>query len=263
MPKQEGTEMNHKDIAQPYFEPDLVVDNLDDGYWLEAVDINGDGKPDLVASGLAEGEVVWYENPGGKKHLITTFPKPVALDQADVYGEGRMDLVICHDYGTCMYNCRPEDGKISWLENPGSYDGDEEWAVHHIADLMATHRIRCGYFTQLENLELLALPVVDPEGVHEPIQVTLLSQPDDPTSAGRWEGRVVDDSSFRIIHGVLVDRLDPDSDLDSVLLASEEGLTWFYNGTDGGWHRSNLASGSRARFRRPGSRTPGTSPLAG
>jgi hypothetical protein len=32
MPKQEGTEMNHKDIAQPYFEPDLVVDNLDDGY---------------------------------------------------------------------------------------------------------------------------------------------------------------------------------------------------------------------------------------
>ena len=62
--------MNHKDSAQPYVEPDLVADKLYDGYWLEAVDINGDGKPDLVASGLAEGEVVWYENPGWKKHPI-------------------------------------------------------------------------------------------------------------------------------------------------------------------------------------------------
>ncbi len=55
--------MHRKDISQPYFEPVLVADNLEDGCWLEAVDTNGDGKPDLVASGLAVGEVVWYENP--------------------------------------------------------------------------------------------------------------------------------------------------------------------------------------------------------
>ena len=128
---------------------------------------------------------------------------------------------------------------------------------------MATHRIRCGYFTQRENLELLALPVVGPEGVHEPIQVTLLSKPDDPTSAGSWEGRVVDDSSFRIIHGVLVDRLDPDSDLDSVLLASEEGLTWFYNGTDGGWHRSNLASGEQGQVQTTGFKGTGNVAIGG
>ena len=31
--------MHRKDISQPYFEPVLVADNLEDGYWLEAVDI--------------------------------------------------------------------------------------------------------------------------------------------------------------------------------------------------------------------------------
>ena len=56
--------MNQRDIAQPYFEPDLVADNLEDGYWLEGVDINGDGRPDLVASGLAEGEVIWSSRSG-------------------------------------------------------------------------------------------------------------------------------------------------------------------------------------------------------
>lgn len=90
--------MNQKDISQPHFEPVLVADNLEDGYWLEAVDINGDGKPDLVASGLAIGEVVWYENPSWKKHPIAKFPKPVALDQADVDGDGRLDFATTGYY---------------------------------------------------------------------------------------------------------------------------------------------------------------------
>jgi hypothetical protein len=46
-------------FAQPAFEEVLVEDNLKDGYWLDAVDIDGDGRLDLIASGLAEGEVVW------------------------------------------------------------------------------------------------------------------------------------------------------------------------------------------------------------
>ena len=55
----------------PYFEQILVADHLKDGYWLEPVDVDGDGKPDLVASGLAVGEVVWYKNPNWEKYLIT------------------------------------------------------------------------------------------------------------------------------------------------------------------------------------------------
>ncbi|GGA27392.1 VCBS repeat-containing protein [Okeania sp. KiyG1] len=67
----------------PDFQEIVVDDNLKDGYWLEAVDVNNDSQPDLVTSGLAIGEIAWYENPGDftaqsewKKHPMITLPKP-------------------------------------------------------------------------------------------------------------------------------------------------------------------------------------------
>jgi hypothetical protein len=227
--------MTDKKFPMPEFEQVLVADKLEDGYWVQAVDVNGNGKPDLVTSGLAIGEVVWYENPTWKKHPIATLPKPVAMDSADIDGDGRMDLVICHDYGSCMYHCAPEDGKISWLRNPGSFDGETGWEIHQVADLMATHRLRLGHFTQTQNLELLALPVVGPAGVHEPVQLMLYQRPTDVLGAETWSGRLLDGSTFRIIHDVIVDKFGSSSgsDLDSVMLGTEEGITWASFGQNG------------------------------
>lgn len=239
--------MPQRDILPPRFEPVLVADKLQDGYWIEDVDIDGDGRPDLVTSGLALGEVYWYENPSWKRHHIATLPQPVALDHADVDGDGRMDLVICHDYGSCMYHCKPEDGKISWLRNPGSFESETPWEVRPIADLMATHRLRFGHFTQTKTLELLALPVVGPDGVHEPVRVTLYTKPDDVLNASKWSETAVDRSSYRIIHDVVPGKFGAKqgSDLDSVLLASEEGISWFHFGQDQQWHIGLLGTGEQ------------------
>lgn len=246
-------------IPVPHFEPVVVADKLRDGYWLQTVDVNGDGKPDLVTSGLALGEVYWYENPTWERRHITTLPKPVAIDAADIDGDGYPDLVISHDYGTCMYNCKPEDGKISWMRNPGRSRADDPWEVRFIADLMATHRLRFGHFTQTEALELLALPVVGPKGVHEPIVVTLYRKPADVLRASRWEGTVIDDSSYRIIHDVVLDKFAAGrgSVLESALLASEEGISWFFYGPDGRWHidllgRGELTQEARTHFKGSG-----------
>lgn len=241
-------------FAQPTFEEVLVEDDLKDGYWIDAVDINGDGRLDLIASGLAEGHIVWYENPTWKKHHIETMSKPVAMDHRDLDGSGRQDLVVCHDYGECMYHCRPQDGKISWLRNPGTYDSEENWSRHFVADLMATHRLRFGHFTQTDRPELMALPVVGPQGglggVHSPVQVTLYRQPDDVLGAEGWPATVIDDRTFRIIHDVQVGKFDG-SGRDSVMLATEEGIGWL-RFEDGEWTTKFFGSGEQTQVSETG-----------
>ena len=240
-------------IENPLFEEITVEANLRDGYWIDAVDINGDGKPDLIASGLAEGNVVWYENPTWKKRAIAQFPKPVSMHFADIDGDKRPDLVICHDYGDCMFNCKPADGKISWMRNPGSFTEDKPWEIRPIGNLLATHRLRFGQFSRDDRLQLMGLPVVGPQGgpdgVHKPIRVTLFTAPDDPLKATEWERQVVDEENYRIIHEAIQDRYEGSSNgLESFILASEEGVSWFYCTSDGTWKTKRLGTGETTQF---------------
>jgi hypothetical protein len=244
------------DIAtEPRYSSHIVDGDPQDGYWIHAADINGDGHIDLVASGLTTGEVVWYENPQDdhgtwRKHHIIKLDKSVALDCGDIADEGRMDIVICHDYGKCMFDCRPQDGKISWLRNPGTFTNNQQWQCRRIGDLVATHRLSLGHFRQNPKLELMAIPVVGPaggrEGLDQSITLMLYERPDDVLNAKGWSRRVVDSAHFRIVHGVVTDQFagSPHPELDSLLLASEEGITWFGMGEQRAWEQRPLGSGA-------------------
>lgn len=251
--------------AAPSFEEILIADNLPDGYWVEAFDVNNDSRPDLVTSGLAVGEIAWYENPGDfspgtqwPKHIIATLPKPVPVVHTDIDEDGWIDVAVGHNYGNCMFNCGPDDGKISWLRNPG--EPDVEWTQYHIADLVAAHRLALGQFTPIPacedlsqcettKLELLALPIVGAESWEAPVPVVLYTRPklDELYSAVSWESdaQLLDDSYYHVIHGVILGKFDANtnSNLDSVLLASQEGISWLYYGQDDIWHIVPLAFG--------------------
>jgi hypothetical protein len=244
-------------LPQPYFERQLVEDRRQDGYWIEAFDINNDSKPDIVGYGLNRGEVNWYQNPDWKKTLITKFIGPVGMHHADIKGNGWNDIVICYQYGQTMVNCDPQGGKIVWLENPGSSDG--EWKGRYIGRATAMHRLKVGYFTQETKLQVLALPIVGkPNDIHSITPILMFTQPDDVYSAPQWECTVIDteeNTKFHVIHGVSVKKFRSKlgSNLDSVLIASEEGVTWLYfDPEERKWHAKLIGTGEMCQVSKTG-----------
>lgn len=86
--------------------------------WLKSVgDLNGDGRPDLIAGGHEEGGLVWYENPTWEKHVIDRGSFSTDGEAVDVDGDGDQDVVAL------------KAKELLWYENPG-------WAAHHIDDVV-------------------------------------------------------------------------------------------------------------------------------
>lgn len=234
----------------PHFEHEIVDGKLTDGYWLQAVDVLGTGRLGLVASGLADGIVSWYENPGWKRHVIAELKQPVAFDVADIDGDGWPDLVVCHDYGESMYAHKPGDGRISWLRNPGPDGLGKHWERRNIGRLMSAHRLRFGRFTA-ETQQLLALPVVSstggPEGVHHPVAVTLYEQPAEVLSVASWPAITVNDSSFTVLHDIDTIQ-DISSGLTRLVVASSEGLSEFGYDGESRWRVRRFGTGESSQF---------------
>lgn len=102
-----------------------------------AVDVNGNGRVDLMGSALLHDEVAWYENPGDPvseswiKHVIDTPPQPIHGHPADMDGDGGIDLVIA--LGMRLVKERgPVDHQIVWYEHQGDPTGD--WTKHVVCD---------------------------------------------------------------------------------------------------------------------------------
>lgn len=196
-------------ILKPHFDRQLVEDKRGDGYWIEAFKLSTDSlRPDIIGYGLGLGEVNLYENPHWKKKLIAKYLGPVGMQHADINGDGRTDIIICYQYGQTMVMCDPQGGKIDWLENPQT--PDSEWKRHYIGRATAMHRLKLGYFTQEEKVEVLALPIVGRQNdVHSIVPVKLFTQPDDIMNASEWNEHIIDQGNYHVIHEASVKKIKP------------------------------------------------------
>src|SRR5438876_5544943 len=81
--------------AFPHFRVQEVATDLKVGYAVLLVDLNGDGKKDIVVVDTTR--VVWYENPTWKRRTILegqTLPDNVCIDALDLDGDGQLELIL-------------------------------------------------------------------------------------------------------------------------------------------------------------------------
>ena len=100
--------------------------NNTDSQFTNTADINGDGKPDILAfKGGDGGFISWYEYPGFRRHIVRkgnfNAGRPLA---ADVDRDGDMDIIVA----------RKSDRHVYWYENPlpESNPTKGNWIEHHV-----------------------------------------------------------------------------------------------------------------------------------
>ena len=127
----------------PKFERIVIDDNFPGGYQVEVADVNGDGKPDVVA--LGGGTCVWYENPSWTRRIITTpaqTPGIISSATRDLDGDGKAEVAIAYEFAMN----EPTKGKLLLARQGEGLDAP--WVVDPIGEVASIHRLRWLHFSR-------------------------------------------------------------------------------------------------------------------
>jgi hypothetical protein len=214
------------------------------GYAVLCVDVNGDGKKDIVVVDTTR--VIWFENPTWKMHIIIsgkTKPDNVCIDAYDIDGDGRIDFALGADWKP--FNTK-DGGTLQWLKQGKTLE--EPWSVYPIETEPTVHRIRFADIDGDGKKALLSVPLMGrgssaknnwTDGL--PLRVTAYRIPKDPTK-DRWVPEVLD-YSLHVAHNFQPIDI-PGAKRQDILIASYEGvnlLSWF----DGKWKRQHIGAGNQ------------------
>src|SRR5580692_11694783 len=129
---------NQSAPSVPPFKMQEIDTTLTIGYAVLLVDVDGDGKKDIVV--VDTNRVVWYQNPTWKRRVILpgmTLADNVAIAAHDIDGDGKLDFALAADW----HGLNPKtSGTLQWLQQGKTVD--DPWLLHPIGGEPTAHRIR-------------------------------------------------------------------------------------------------------------------------
>jgi hypothetical protein len=226
------------------FEMKEIEKGLGVGYAVLLVDLNGDGKKDIVVAD--QRRVVWYENPTWKRRVILegqTKPDNVCLAAHDIDGDGQLDLALGADWNPSKTK---EGGTLQWLKRGKTLD--EPWTLYPIGEEPTLHRIRFADLHGTGEASLIVTPLMGRNSTREknwmdgsPVRVLAYKIPKDPTR-DRWVPEVLDES-LHVLHNFAPVPAASGKGMD-LLTASYEGVSLLsFNGER--WQRRLIGQGNQ------------------
>jgi hypothetical protein len=229
----------------PAFRMQEIARDLKVGYAVLLVDINGDGKKDIVVADTTR--VVWYENPSWKCRTIIegqTKPDNVCLAACDVDGDGQLDLILGADWKP--FNTK-DGGTLQWLKRGKTLD--EPWTIYPIDSEPTVHRIRIADLNGDGKPRLIVGPLMGRNSSAKnnwmdgaPVRILAYSIPKDPVH-DRWVPEVIDENQH-VVHNLWP--IQSAGKGMEILCASYEGANLLSRSSDGKWNYRRLGEGNQS-----------------
>jgi len=227
------------------FAAHTVATGLKGGYQVVAVDLNHDGKTDLVALASGMSELVWYENPGWERHVIADhLSEMINLAAWDMDGDGIPEIVLASGFAM---NANKSAGIVSVLQHNG--DPRRMWRVREIDRLPASHRLRwadidgSGHKVVISQPLTNAAAVTPQDRLHTPM---VMYRP------GAWKRETISSAEEGVVHGIYIVDWDGDG-RDEILSAGFSGIHLYKLSRDGVWNRTEIAKGDPTPWPKCGS----------
>jgi hypothetical protein len=229
----------------PRFRMQEIETGLGVGYAVLLVDVNGDGKTDIVV--VDQKRVVWYENPTWRRRTIitgNTKPDNVCIAAYDIDGDSQIDFALGADW-------RPFDtktgGTLQWLKRGKSLD--EPWTIYPIGHEPTVHRIRFADIDGDGKPELIVGPLMGKGATGaanwmdgRPVRLLAYHIPKDPTRDA-WPVEELDES-LHVVHNFWPVPAAAGKGQD-LLVASYEGVHLLTRDRAGKRHLHAVGSGNQ------------------
>ncbi len=128
-------------LSQEFGPQQVITTNIDDGTFVFASDLDGDGDMDILSASNDDNKIAWYENDGSGNFVMQQVITTNAILGTSVYasdldGDGDMDVL----------SASRSDNKIAWYENDGSGGFSAQKIISVISD-----GARSVYASDLDN----------------------------------------------------------------------------------------------------------------